>query len=398
MSDQYQGFINEELRLVNKGGGELSGRTFSVKDVFAVKGHSNAAGNPTWLETHKPAVSNAPVIDRLLLRGAELTGITHTDELMYSLNGENVHFGTPINPKAPARIPGGSSSGSAVTVAGNEVDFALGTDTGGSVRIPSSYCGLFGFRPSHGAIDMTGVIPLAPSFDTVGWMAGKVQDLYKVGKVILKSSEKKRTFSRIILGEDAWELLDVQTNNAFSEVLEHLHTIHGHLETVRLSSKGLDSWFHTFKHIQGWEIWQQHGAWIEEERPVFGPDIEERFQWARTVTEDVLADAFSHRRSITGMLKELLGEDGLLVIPTAPGGPPKRNTPGHLLQNVRGRTMQLSCIAGLAGLPQVTLPLVEVQGLPVGLSVIANEQEDENLLEWVYQTMPEISPVVTETS
>lgn len=170
--------------------GPLSGLSFAVKDVFDIKGNTSGAGNPDWLRTHPPAESTAPALLALLQRGAALEGTTQTDELMYSLNGENAHYGTPINPVAPDRIPGGSSSGSAVAAAAGLVDFAIGTDTGGSIRIPSSYCGLYGFRPTHGAVSTEGLIPLAHSFDTVGWMSRDVNILLKTGCVLLKKTSQ----------------------------------------------------------------------------------------------------------------------------------------------------------------------------------------------------------------
>jgi amidase len=162
-------------------GGPLAGRRFAVKDLFAIAGHRACFGNPDWLSTHWAAEATAPVITWLLDAGAALVGTTVTDELAFSLTGENPHYGTPPNPAAPGRVPGGSSSGSASAVAGGLVDFALGTDTGGSVRVPASHCGIFGFRPTHGAVSPAGVLPFSPSFDTVGWFARDADTLAAVG-------------------------------------------------------------------------------------------------------------------------------------------------------------------------------------------------------------------------
>src|SRR6201997_2268337 len=153
------------------GPGPLAGLDFAVKDLIDVAGHITGGGNPDWLRTHAAAARSAPVVEKLLAAGAALRGKTITDELAFSLEGGNAHYGTPLNPACPDRIPGGSSSGSASAVAARLVDFALGTDTGGSVRVPASFCGLFGFRPTHNAIPLTGVVPFAPSYDTIGWFA-----------------------------------------------------------------------------------------------------------------------------------------------------------------------------------------------------------------------------------
>ena len=168
--------------------GPLQGLSFAANDVFDIAGDRTGNGNPVWLETHPPASHTASAVERLLAAGARMVGKTHTDELAYSLNGENVHYGTPINPRAPGRIPGGSSSGSAAAVAGGLVDFALGTDCGGSVRLPASYCGIYGVRTSHGLIPIDGVADLAASFDTVGWFARDPAMMRRVGDVMLPAA------------------------------------------------------------------------------------------------------------------------------------------------------------------------------------------------------------------
>ena len=168
-------------------GGPLAGLTFAAKDLFDIAGHVTGAGNPDWLRLHTPAPRTAPVVQTLLDAGADMVGKTHTDELSRGIFGENAHYGTPTNPRAPGRVPGGSSSGSAAAVAGGLVDFALGTDTGGSVRIPASFCGIFGIRPTHGRLSLDGVVGQAPSFDTVGWLARDADLLARVGAVLLKA-------------------------------------------------------------------------------------------------------------------------------------------------------------------------------------------------------------------
>ena len=139
LNDPLNAFCRHtHVALAARRSGPLQGLTMAVKDVFDIAGHRTGNGHPLWLDTHPPAVRTAATIAALLEAGASLVGKTHTDEMAYSLNGENVHYGTPTNPKASGRIPGGSSSGSAAAVAGGLVDFALGTDCGGSVRLPAS--------------------------------------------------------------------------------------------------------------------------------------------------------------------------------------------------------------------------------------------------------------------
>lgn len=382
MIDKWNAFVNKELNIEPTGTGVLNGLTFAVKDVFNIRGYTSGAGNPDWLQTHGPALQHAPVIDRLLKQGAKLKGTTHTDELMYSLNGENFHYGTPVNPKAPDRIPGGSSSGSAVAVSSGEVDFALGTDTGGSVRIPSSYCGIYGFRPTNDIVSIEGVIPLAKSFDTVGWMARDPKILLEVGRILIDDQSIEGNFNSILLGEDAWEVLDKENEEALLACIPALKEMINFCEWINISEEGLSEWSNTFRVIQGLEIWSEHSEWIRKENPQFGPGIAERFQWTSTLNKSENIPKFELREKIRQSMSSLLGKDGVLVIPTAPGAAPLLNLHGEKAEQYRAKTMQLSCIAGLAGLPQITLPLIEVNGLPLGLSFITNRNQDLKLLQW----------------
>lgn len=381
VADRFGAYYDRHVTVPPKGEGALSGLTFAVKDVFAVKGHRNAAGNPDWLRTHEPAAANAHAIDRLLEQGARLSGVTHTDELMYDLNGVNAHYGTPVNPKAPDRIPGGSSSGSAVAVAAGEADFALGTDTGGSVRIPSSYCGIYGFRPSHGAVSAEGVIPLAPSFDTVGWMARYPGTLLAVGRALLPRQPSEPPFGRLLVPEDVWAAAGVSAE-ALRPFVPAVERAVGPAERVMLAGEGgPERWMDAFRILQGREIWRTHGEWIERTKPEFGGGIAERFRWTATLTEDDRRPAAAVRDRVREQMIELLGRDGLLVIPTAPGPAPRLELAREQLEAFRFKTLLLCCIAGLAGLPQVTLPFGSADGAPVGLSLIAGSGRDLALLE-----------------
>ncbi|MFC5468003.1 amidase [Cohnella suwonensis] len=393
MSEHWNAFIREDVSVDPSGEGDLDGLTFAVKDVFEIRGHANAAGNPDWFRTHGAAIRNAPAVDNVLKKGARLKGVTHTDEMMFSLNGENLHYGTPVNPRAPGRIPGGSSSGSAVAAAAGLVDFALGTDTGGSVRVPSSYCGVYGFRPTHGIVPIEGVIPLAPSFDTVGWMALDAKVMRDVGRALLPEFREGQTapFTRFFFAREAWELIDEACREALSKAVSGIAVEGGHSEWISLSPEGLPAWFGTFRTIQGYEIWQTHGEWIEREHPVFGPDIAQRFAWTRTLQREDYERENAARQKIRTKVEELLGSGGLLVIPTAPYGAPRIGLAGEESDRIRTKVMQLSCLAGLTGLPQVTIPVAGEKGIPFGLSLIAGSGQDIRLLEWVYRKTANVS-------
>lgn len=405
----HDGYMDRELSVEPTGNGPLNGLVFAVKDVFDIKGHISSAGHPDWKKSHGPAERTARALERLLHNGARLEGTTVTDELMYSLQGENHYYGTPVNPNAPGRAPGGSSSGSAAVTAAGLADFAVGTDTGGSVRIPASYCGLFGFRPSHGAVSAEGVIPLAPGFDTVGWMSKDAWTLLQVGRVLLdqpvaaadahtitsfkeapgagatpSSKQGEPPFRRVYWAADAWELAEEPSRKRLEKQAAGL--LGGLVPSrIRLAGPegGLAAWAELFRQLQGREIWRGHGEWVRAVKPAFGPGIAERFAWASALPEDG-GSLRAEQRRIAALLGELLGDDGLLVIPTAPGEAPPLRQAGEAADRQRARTMQLTCIAGLAGLPQATVPRLSTEGCPVGLSFLAGRGRDLRLLEWIY--------------
>lgn len=372
-------FMTTNVQLANTQEGDLSATTFAVKDVFAVNGYTNSAGNPTWLATHTPSTQTAPTIEALLAQGATCKGMAITDELMYSLNGENMHYGTPSNPYDYERIPGGSSSGSAAAVAWKEVDFALGTDTGGSVRIPSAYCGLYGIRPTYQAVTLEGVIPLAKSFDTVGWMTRNAHLLQQVGDVLLPKNTTNQTFEHIVYETQAWSYVSEEHCALLEDVVQKA----GLPTTATTLQTSLTECAQLFRYIQGIEIWQQHGAWIEKEEPQFAQAIAERFLWTKTLDASMYGELKYQQQLFTQQLSQLLGQRTLLAIPTTPSVAPLKGARGEVLERVRTQTMELSCIAGLSGFPQVTIPVKNEQGLPIAVSFIANRGADRALLQFV---------------
>lgn len=390
MSQSYGAYVDQQLRLEPTGEGILSRLTFAIKDVFSIAGVINSAGNPDWLRTHTPSTKHAVVVSSLLDQGATLSGTTITDELMYSINGENFHYGTPQNPNAPGRIPGGSSSGSAVVAAAKLADFTIGTDTGGSVRVPSSYCGIYGIRPTHGLIDTTGLIPLAPSFDTVGWMSSSIETMCKVGQALLPQQAEtllnSPSFTRILIADDMWELADEATNSLREQFINQLPS-HIHIEHIQLCEEGLTDWMDTFRLAQGLEIWEAHGEWITENKPSFGPGISDRFAWASSLDRSNREAAFSRKAEITSYLTSLLPIDTLILAPITPSVAPLELEQGELVELRRGQTLRLSCVAGLGGLPQVTIPKKGIDGLPVAVSLIAGKDQDLRLLRFIKECL-----------
>ena len=361
--------------------GPLAGLTCGIKDLYDIGGHKTGFGSPAWLETHAPAAVTAPAVQRLLDAGAHIAGKTHTDEMAYSLNGENPHYGTPVNVNAPGRIPGGSSSGSAAAVAAGLVDFALGSDTGGSVRAPASYCGIYGLRPTHGRIPLNGACALAASFDVAGPFARDPVLLERVARVLLKDDQPAPTHGPLLYAEDAFALLDAAVKRQFAPAVARVTAALGAPRNVTVASEGLPQWFQIFRILQGAEAWAEHAEWIERVKPRFGPGVKERFAWAATLTDSEVAPLKAQRELVAERMADLLRDNAVLVLPTVHTIAPLRNTPPADLDDFRGRAMSLLCIAGLARLPQISLPLATLDGCPLGLSLVAARGNDTLLLE-----------------
>jgi amidase len=370
--------------LKGSGHGPLAGLAFGVKDIYDIAGHKTGFGSPDWLATHDAASRTAPVVASLLAAGADMAGKTQTDELTYSLNGENAHYGTPVNVNAPGRIPGGSSSGSAAAVAGKLVDFALGSDTGGSVRAPASFCGIYGIRPTHGRVSLEGACALAKSFDTAGWFARDATMLERIGQVLF-GNEGPQKQGTALLAEDAFALLDRAAVAALQPALEKIKAVLGPLQNVTVSAEGLPQWFQAFRVLQGAEIHQQLGEWVARVQPKLGPGVRERMQWVATITAAEVAGAQALRDAARRRMDDLLKNNAVLVLPTVPDIAPLLNTPPAQLDDFRARAMSLLCIAGHAGLPQVTLPLATLQGCPLGISLLAARGNDAMLLALAIQ-------------
>jgi amidase len=369
------------VALDGSGAGALAGLTMGVKDVYDIAGHRTGNGNPVWLETHPAAEQTASSVQRLRNAGARMVGKTHTDELAYSLNGENMHYGTPTNPKAPGRIPGGSSSGSAAAVSGGLVDFALGTDCGGSVRLPASYGGIYGIRTSHGLIPADGIVPLAASFDTVGWFARTSELMRQVGDVLLPPSAPWAPKS-LLIAADAFAAVDPAIVRALQQGIDKVRAAFPTARDVNVYAGDPSEWSALFRILQGDEIREFHSDWINQNQPAFGPGIRERFQWIRTIDPNDVAKAKPKREIVAQHMAQLLGGDCLLCLPTAPGIAPKLKTAPEELEAFRARAFALLAVAGLARLPQISLPVGTLDDCPVGLSLIGPRGCDRGLLKW----------------
>lgn len=365
----------------NASTGPLAGLSFAVKDLFDVAGYPTGAGCPLLLATSGIKQVTAPTVQALLDAGARFAGKTHTDELAFSMNGRNAHFGTPVNGAAPDRIPGGSSSGSASAVSNRLCDFALGTDTGGSVRAPANHCGLFGIRPTHGRISLVRCLDLAPSFDTCGFFARDAASFCRVGDVLLGADAAplpKRV--RLLLPEDVWSLLDSAVAAALAPALARIDQVAGSARSCTAALESFDTMYWSFRYLQGREAWMADGPFIERYAPPLGPGVAERFAWSRSVTDEQVTRSTRFRGEYRKHLEALLGGDGVLVMPTMPDVAPLLAADESELEDYRNSAIRMLCISGLAGVPQVTLPLSTRLGAPLGISLLGPAGSDRSLL------------------
>lgn len=327
------------------GSGSLDGRTVAVKDLYAVAGQQVGAGNPAWLAQAEVESRHSDVVARLLAAGAAIAGLTHTDEFAYSLLGANAHYGTPPNPAAPGRLPGGSSSGSATAVALGQADVGLGTDTGGSVRVPAAFQGLFGLRTTHDVVSRLGLLPLAPTFDAVGWLARDPETLRAAGDALLPDTDPVPLDGAVVLPE----LLAL----AIPEIADGVAHAAAALDAVEERwDLPLDAWRDAFVVLQGWEAWQEHGEWLLDRLDTLGDDVRARFGAASAVTPDQAEAARATVATARRTVRDLLGHR-VLVQPAASAPPPH---PTDDLATLRADTLRLTCVAGLAGLPVLAAP------------------------------------------
>ncbi|MGN6096876.1 MAG: amidase [Bosea sp. (in: a-proteobacteria)] len=360
--------------------GPLAGLTLAVKDLFDVKGYPTGAGSPIVLAQSGIKTKTAPIVKDLLEAGARFVGKTHTDELAFSLNGKNAHFGSPINPAAPDRITGGSSCGSMAAVAGRLADIAVGSDTGGSVRAPASYGGLFGIRPTHGRLSLKRTWPLAESLDTPGWFARDGDVFARVSAVLLgKDRVTLPEAPRLLLADDMFGQAVPESETILRNVVQRAMPSVGQPENVKVV-RDIDALYWAFRWIQGREAWASDGAMIERFAPPLGPGVKERFAFSKAVTDGEYAKGEATRKTFRTRLARLLGQDGVLILPTVPDIAPLVSADESELEDFRNRALRLLCLSGLSGFPQVTIPVAQREGAPLGLSLIGPKGSDKSLI------------------
>ena len=381
MSEDFGVFVpGQQFRIAGRAGGPLSGLTFAAKDLFDVAGHPTGGGNPDWAGTNPVPERHAWAVQTLLDAGADLIGKTITDEVSLGILGENPFYGTPTNPRAPGHVPGGSSSGSAAAVAAGLCDTALGTDTGGSVRVPASFCGLYGIRPTHGRLDVTGMMQQAPTSDTTGWFARDADTFARVSTVMLGEAIPDELPQHLLIAGDAFAFVEPDTEAALRPMIDRLARLTGNAGEAVLAPPGLAAWHRAQTTLQPHEAWQTFAAWIGRANPRFQFSVARNLVLGSQIPAAELAHAALVREEARGHLRRLLPKGTILCLPTTPFPAPRCGQPLAATTALRSRIIGLCAHGGLTGVPHVTIPGATVDGKPVGLSVIAARGSDALLV------------------
>lgn len=371
-------------------GGPLSGMSFAAKDLFDVAGVPTGGGNHDWARANPVPTHHAWAVQTLLDAGARLIGKTITDEVSLGILGENAFDGTPLNTAAPDRVPGGSSSGSAAAVAAGLCDTALGTDTGGSVRVPSSFCGLYGIRPTHGRLNLAGMLPQAPSSDTTGWFARDAATFARVSGVLLGEAVAPAVPDTplpltslphtLLIAVDAFGFADPEVAAALRPLVDKLAKLIGAARDEIMAPQGLSVWARAQRTLQPVEAWQTFQAWVERDNPRFAFSVARGLVAGSQIPTSEQSWAALMRQEARGRMAYLLPPGTILCLPTTPFPAPRKGLPLTVLDPLRDRITCLCAHGGLTGVPQVNLPGATVDGAPVGLSIVGGRGTDAMLI------------------
>ncbi|HEX3576162.1 MAG TPA: amidase [Rhodopila sp.] len=361
--------------------GPLAGFGFAVKDLIDVAGVPTGGGNPDWPRVYPTPTEHAWVVQRLLEAGASVIGKTITDEVSLGILGENAHDGTPLNPAAPDHVPGGSSSGSASAVAAGLCDFALGTDSGGSVRVPASFCGLHGIRPTHGRIDFSGITVQSPSADTCGWFARDAGTLARVGQVLCGADLPALLPTSLLVATDAFGFADEDVQQALAPMVDRLAALIGSRQDVTMAPQGLSVWQRAQRVLQSSESWKTFEPWLDTCNPRMAFGVARALVFGSMLSDAERNAASLMRIEARARLRHLLPPGTILCLPTTPFPAPLKGLPSSVLAPMRERISCLTSHGGLTGVPQISIPGATVDGAPVGLSIIGGRDSDLDLVQ-----------------
>jgi amidase len=380
VSEDIGAFVaGPRIRIEGRRDGPLAGLTFAAKDLFDVAGVPTGGGNHDWPTGRTVPRQHAWAVQTLLDAGATLIGKTITDEVSLGILGENAFDGTPVNVRAPGRVAGGSSSGSAAAVAAGLCDTALGTDTGGSVRVPASFCGLYGIRPTHGRLPVTGMLPQAPTSDTTGWFARDAETFAKVSAAMLGEEVPAALPTRLLVAVDAFGFADREVAEALRPLVHKLGLL-GDVREEVMAPQGLSVWARAQRTLQPYEAWLTFRDWLDERNPRLAYSVARNLAMGALIAEGERSWANLMRQEVRGRMAYLLPDHTILCLPTTPFPAPLRGQRLSVLDPLRDRITCLCAHGGLAGHPQVSVPGATVEGLPVGLSLVGPRGSDAMLV------------------
>ena len=346
-----------------------SGKRVAIKDSIDIAGHPTRSGSRAFADA-EPATRNAEVVDAILDAGWQIVGKTNLHELAFGVTGINDWTGTPINPQAPDRVPGGSSSGSAAAVAAGLAEIAIGTDTGGSVRVPAACCGIAGLKPTYGRVSRVGAHPAVSSLDCVGPFAANMDDLIAAMQVICPGFRvQNQPSSNVSVG-----FLDVACD-------PHLHACLGaaadragwRRSNVQLSE--FDAAFAAGLTVINFENWAAFGHLTG--KGLIGADVEQRLLAASRTNAADLAEAEKVRVRFSQQVDAALEEFAVLLLPTLPSLPPTLSEARSASKAVAGMTPLVRPF-NLSGHPALTIPVeLDCGGLKVGLQIVGRKGQDE---------------------
>jgi amidase len=387
------------------GSGPLTGLTLAVKDMIFLEGHVSSFGHARWRETHEPSPTTAPILARLLAAGASMTGLAKLDQLAYSIIGNAGEGVPPLNPLYPERFTCGSSSGPAAAVAAGLADVGIGTDTGGSIRAPAAACGLFGLRPTHGAISSEGVLPLAPSFDVVGVLARDLAPLRQVMDTLITGTDGDLANlaadtipRRLVVPADCLAGVSAETADAVRAVATALASAGAcELAKEELGAFISDDVADLFARVQGRQVWSAHGPWLTRNAGVLAPDVAQRVARAEKLSAEPRAqqDADARAwRAYTADLAERLPADTIAVLPVMPDFPPLRTASAAELQAFRASAFRYTAPASLTGQPELVIPVRHsASGRQVGVGILGARGSDFGLISAASRICPRRGPL-----